>query len=65
MLNRGSYNVFLSGTPLYDADKETSASADQLFSGTFTEGFAWEVLEVIHGMLKRSHGRILTYRTIL
>ncbi|XP_072028293.1 uncharacterized protein [Amphiura filiformis] len=49
ILARGSYNVFLSNTPLYDADKETNASSDQLFSGAFTEGFGWEVLEVING----------------
>ena len=49
MLDVGSYNMFLSGSPLYDATKETSESANKLFTEAFTEGFAWELLEVIQG----------------
>ena len=48
----GPYNVFLCDTAasLYDHKQETPESADKLFTDVFTEGFGWEVLEVIHGL---------------
>ena len=49
-IDRGTYNLFMHDSPVYDATAESRESADDLFKGTFTEGFPWEVLEVIQGM---------------
>jgi hypothetical protein len=37
-------------SPLFDVSKETNASSHDLFKSAFTEGFAWELLEVLSGM---------------
>ena len=49
ILELGTYKCFLYDSPLYNAAKETRQSSDDEFKGTFTEGFAWEVLEIVHG----------------
>ncbi|XP_072034832.1 uncharacterized protein [Amphiura filiformis] len=49
LIERGTYNLFLDDSPLYDASKETRESSDNDFKTTFPDGFSWEVLEVIHG----------------
>ena len=47
----GTYNWILENAPkeLYDAGKHTFESSHQLFRGTFTDGFPWELLEVYSG----------------
>lgn len=42
----GPYNFLLGKCPGYDGTKQTFESANKIFSEAFTEGFAWEVLEV-------------------
>jgi hypothetical protein len=48
---KGSYNWILQNASknLYDAQTHTFESSHKLFRGTFTDGFAWEVLEVFSG----------------
>ena len=48
---RGTYNLLLDDSTVYDALAESRESSDDLFKGTFTEGFPWEVLEVIQGIV--------------
>ncbi|XP_032219181.2 pathogen-related protein [Nematostella vectensis] len=43
---RGSYNLLITNTPLYDASSETLESSHKLFKTAFNNGFSWEVLEV-------------------
>jgi hypothetical protein len=45
----GPYNFLLGKCPGYDGTKQTFESANTIFSEAFTEGFAWEVLEVFSG----------------
>lgn len=45
----GPYNVLLGDMKGYTASKETFESANKIFSNVFTEGFAWECLEVYSG----------------
>jgi len=42
----GPYNFLLGKCPGYDGTKQTFESANKIFSEAFTEGFAFEVLEV-------------------
>ena len=37
-------------SPLFDVSKETNASSHDLFKTAFSEGFAWELLEILSGM---------------
>ena len=37
-------------SPLFDVSKETIASSHDLFKSAFSEGFAWELLEILSGM---------------
>ena len=45
----GSYRVLLGKCPHFDSAKETFDSANENFNNAFSEGFAWEVLEVHSG----------------
>ena len=47
----GSYNWLMDAVPkdLYDNSTETFETSLRLFRNTFTDGFAWEVLEVFSG----------------
>lgn len=49
MAEIGPYNMLLGKCEGYDAGQHTFESANQVFSETFTEGFAFEVLEVFSG----------------
>lgn len=50
MADAGPYNALLQNVPgKYDFAKHTFESTNKLFSETFTEGFAWECLEVYSG----------------
>ena len=51
LVERGTYNLLLDDSTFYDALAESRESSDDLFKGTFTEGFPWEVLEVIQGIV--------------
>ena len=50
--DRGPYNVFLRGCPYYDVTKYTRDEARDLFMTALSEGFAFEVMEVISGNFK-------------
>ena len=41
--------MMLVDSPFFDVTKETHDSSHKLFKEAFTEGFAWEVLEVLSG----------------
>lgn len=49
MADIGPYNMLLGDIEGYKASKETFETANTIFSSVFTEGFAWEVLEVYSG----------------
>jgi len=49
MADIGPYNMLLGDIDGYKASKETFESANTTFSNVFTEGFAWECLEVYSG----------------
>eukprot|EP00931_Biecheleriopsis_adriatica_P067200 TRINITY_DN41388_c0_g1_i1.p1 TRINITY_DN41388_c0_g1~~TRINITY_DN41388_c0_g1_i1.p1 ORF type:complete len:264 (-),score=74.18 TRINITY_DN41388_c0_g1_i1:241-1032(-) len=49
MADVGPYNMLLGETKDYSGSAHTFASSNQVFSSTFTEGFAWECLEVFSG----------------
>mmetsp|Transcript_7571 Transcript_7571/g.18401 ORF Transcript_7571/g.18401 Transcript_7571/m.18401 type:complete len:289 (+) Transcript_7571:64-930(+) len=51
MATVGPYNMLMGEMPScpFSAAKETFESANKKFTGLFTEGFAWEVLEVYSG----------------
>jgi hypothetical protein len=53
-LQRGSYNVLMEESVLYQAKLETFESSHKAFKTAFNEGFAWEVLEVYSGPPKVS-----------
>jgi len=46
MADVGPYNLLLGDIKGYKASANTFESADEIFSDTFPEGFAWECLEV-------------------
>lgn len=46
MADAGPYNVLVGDVDGYKGSKNTFESANEIFSSVFTEGFAWEVLEV-------------------
>lgn len=46
MADVGPYNMLLGDVDGYKASDQTFESANKIFSGVFTEGFAWECLEV-------------------
>ena len=50
-MKNGSYNTLLQGVSieLYNSESHTFESSQVLFRSAFTEGFAWEVLEVFSG----------------
>ena len=50
----GNYGMMLVDSPFFDVTKETHDSSHKLFKEAFTEGFAWEVLEVLSGPPKVS-----------
>ncbi|CAF0836041.1 unnamed protein product [Brachionus calyciflorus] len=47
----GNYNWLFDGCPkdLYDTEKETFESSHDLFRGSFTNGFPWELIKVFSG----------------
>ncbi len=45
----GTYNMLLTHCPLYDAKNTTFQQSHDLFHSCFTDGFPWEVLEVLSG----------------
>jgi len=49
MADIGPYNMLLGDIPGYTASAQTFESANKIFSEVFTEGFAWECLEVYSG----------------
>ena len=48
----GSYNALMQNQPLYNSNKHTFESSHALFRSVFSEGFAWELLEVFSGKSK-------------
>jgi len=46
MADLGRYNVLVGDVDGYKGSANTFESANEIFSHTFTEGFAWEVIEV-------------------
>jgi len=49
MCDIGPYNMLIGEAAQYSAKGNTFESAYTIFSNVFTEGFAWEVLEVLSG----------------
>jgi len=49
MAEVGPYNMLIGDVDGYKASQNTFESANETFSNVFTEGFAWEVLEVFSG----------------
>jgi hypothetical protein len=49
MSDIGPYNLLLGETKDYSSAANTYASSNTIFSAAFTEGFAWELLEVYSG----------------
>ena len=49
MLEKGTYNALLGDSVYYSASKLAFADSHEAFRKTFSEGFAWEVLEVFSG----------------
>jgi len=49
MADIGPYNLLIGETRDYSASGHSFESANTLFSNTFTEGYAWECLEVLSG----------------
>lgn len=49
MADIGPYNMLLGDIGGYKSSAQTFESANTIFSSAFTEGFAWEVLEVYSG----------------
>ncbi|MEU6285786.1 SnoaL-like polyketide cyclase [Streptomyces sp. NPDC047028] len=47
LAERGSYNVLIGDSVFYRQDRETFESSHATFLDTFTQGFFWEVLEVL------------------
>lgn len=49
MADEGPYNLLVGDTPEYAASKLTFEESNKIWSKTFPDGFAWEVLEVLSG----------------
>jgi len=49
MADIGPYNLLIGETPEYSSSALTFDESNRIFSSTFSEGFAWEVLEVLAG----------------
>lgn len=49
LIDDGTYNVFLYDNLLYDATKISNQQSHDLFRGCFTDGFAWELLDLETG----------------
>lgn len=49
MADEGPYNLLVGETPEYSAKLNTFADSNKIWSKTFPDGFAWEVLEVLAG----------------
>mmetsp|Transcript_96788 Transcript_96788/g.242792 ORF Transcript_96788/g.242792 Transcript_96788/m.242792 type:complete len:298 (+) Transcript_96788:72-965(+) len=49
MADVGPYNMLIGDTPTYAASELSFEQSNKIFGGTFSEGFAWEVLEVLSG----------------
>jgi len=49
MADIGPYNLLLGETKDYSGSSQSFEDSNKTFSATFTEGFAWEVLEVYSG----------------
>jgi len=49
MANEGPYNLLMGEMPSYSAAQNTFESSNQIWSKTFPDGFAFEVLEVLSG----------------
>ena len=50
LISRGSYNIMMADSPLYDADSMTREASHKEFKTALSQGFAWEVLEVFSGV---------------
>ena len=53
VIDRGTYNMLMNDSPVYDAASQTFDSSHNLFKGAFPEGFAWELLDLYSGKLRR------------
>mmetsp|Transcript_116839 Transcript_116839/g.342138 ORF Transcript_116839/g.342138 Transcript_116839/m.342138 type:complete len:271 (-) Transcript_116839:325-1137(-) len=49
MADIGPYNLLIGETALYSASAQSFEDSNHLFGGAFSEGFAWEVLQVLSG----------------
>mmetsp|Transcript_96790 Transcript_96790/g.242799 ORF Transcript_96790/g.242799 Transcript_96790/m.242799 type:complete len:269 (-) Transcript_96790:89-895(-) len=49
MAEVGPYNMLIGETPEYSASALSFEDSNKIFGSTFTEGFAWECLEVLSG----------------
>merc|ERR1712039_1040413 len=49
MADIGPYNLLIGETPEYSSSALTFLDSNKIFGSTFTEGFAWECLEVMSG----------------
>jgi len=49
ILERGTYNLFMKDSVMYDSKKHTFQSSHDLFKTAMPRGFAWEVLKVFCG----------------
>lgn len=50
-MEMGSYNTVMQNQPLYDSEVHSFEASHGLFRSAFSEGFAWELLEVFSGEL--------------
>ena len=57
IMELGSYNTLMQNQPLYDSEAHSFEASHDLFRSTFSEGFAWELLEVFSG---ERNGRLIT-----
>ncbi|XP_034015634.1 pathogen-related protein-like [Thalassophryne amazonica] len=46
VIEKGTYNLFLDENPLYTAQETSFEQSMDLFKGCFTDGFAWELLDL-------------------
>lgn len=49
IMEMGSYNTVMQNQPLYDSEVHSFEASHGLFRSAFSEGFAWELLEVFSG----------------
>jgi len=49
MANIGPYNLLIGEAPQYSSSALSFEDSNRIFGSTFSEGFAWEVLEVMSG----------------